>query len=131
MLFDLAAWHGYTKLRMHTDDTLEFFDAATIILGNSVRKFARTTCSYYYTTELPHEHAARGQRESRLAAKQPQEPTKGKRRAGPKFKSLNLSTYKFHALRDYADTIRRSGTTDNYSTQPVSVFFSIFSLLFI
>ncbi|KAG2065227.1 hypothetical protein BDR04DRAFT_1130454 [Suillus decipiens] len=93
MLFDLAAWHGYAKLCMHTDDTLDFFDTATIALGN-----------HYYTTELPHEHA-------------PQVPTKGKERAGPKFKSLNLSTYKFHTLGDYANMIRRAGTTDNYSTQ--------------
>jgi hypothetical protein len=122
MLFDLAAWHGYAKLRMHTDDTLDFFDTATIVLGQSVRKFAKTTCNYYHTTELPHEYAARGRREAALAAKQPQVPTKGKERAGPKFKPLNLSTYKFHALGDYADTIRRTGTTDNYSTQPVSIF---------
>ncbi|KAG2078840.1 hypothetical protein BDR04DRAFT_997158 [Suillus decipiens] len=27
MLFDLAMWHGYAKLCMHMDDTLNFFDA--------------------------------------------------------------------------------------------------------
>ncbi|KAG1831449.1 hypothetical protein DFJ58DRAFT_671363, partial [Suillus subalutaceus] len=121
MLFDLAAWHGYAKLHMHMDDTLDFFDTATIVLGQSVRKFTKTTCNHYHTTELPHEHAARGRCEAALAAKQPQVPTKGKERAGPKFKSLNLSTYKFHALRDYADMIRCTGTTDNYSTQSVSI----------
>jgi len=31
-------------------------------------------------------------------------------------------TYKYHALGDYVDTIRRFGTTDSYSTQPVSVY---------
>ena len=35
-------------------------------------------------------------------------------------KDLNLNTYKFHALGDYAATIRRYGTTDSYSTEPVS-----------
>jgi hypothetical protein len=40
-----------------------------------------------------------------------------------KHKSLNLQTYKYHALGDYPNTIRRMGTTDNYSTQPVSITF--------
>lgn len=35
-------------------------------------------------------------------------------------KKLNLNTYKFHALGDYVRTIRMLGTTDSYSTQPVS-----------
>ena len=30
-------------------------------------------------------------------------------------------TYKYHALGNYVDNIRRFGTTDSYSTQPVSV----------
>ena len=38
----------------------------------------------------------------------------------PKTKIFNLSTYKWHALGDYVNTIRRYGTTDNYSTQTVS-----------
>jgi hypothetical protein len=37
-----------------------------------------------------------------------------------KVKKFNLSTYKWHALGDYANTIHRYGTTDNYSTQTVS-----------
>ncbi|KAK7441705.1 hypothetical protein VKT23_016370 [Stygiomarasmius scandens] len=32
-------------------------------------------------------------------------------------KDFNLFTYKLHALADYADCIRKYGTTDNYSTQ--------------
>lgn len=60
LLFDLATWHGFAKLRMHTEDTLSFFDAATVILGQTVRKFARTTCKVYDTSELPHEYATCG-----------------------------------------------------------------------
>ena len=37
-------------------------------------------------------------------------------------KTLNLQTYKLHALGDYTETIRQYGTTDSYSTQPVSHF---------
>lgn len=39
---------------------------------------------------------------------------------GPRVKEFNLSTYKLHALGDYASAVRRFGTTDNYSTQIVS-----------
>jgi hypothetical protein len=34
-------------------------------------------------------------------------------------KTLNLNTYKFHALGDYTSTIRQYGTTDSYSTEAV------------
>jgi hypothetical protein len=105
---------------MHTEDTLSSFNTATMVLGKTVHIFLKTTCSYYHTTELPHEYAARGHREAKLAAKQPLSSGKGKERSGPKLKALNLSTYKFHALGHYPNTIRRFGTTDSFSTQPVS-----------
>jgi hypothetical protein len=35
-------------------------------------------------------------------------------------KSLNLNTYKIHALGDYVSAIRTYGTTDSYSTETVS-----------
>ncbi|KAG2112890.1 hypothetical protein DEU56DRAFT_749198, partial [Suillus clintonianus] len=130
LLFDLATWHAYAKLRLHTDDTLAFFDSATIVLSRSVRKFARTTCKKYVTTELPQEHAARSSRQAALASKQLAEPAtrqsaqKEKSVVSTKVKKLNLYTYKYHALADYPNTIRRMGTTDSYSTQPVSFFLS-------
>lgn len=130
LLFDLAAWHGYAKLRLHTDDTLAFFDTATTVLGQSVRKFSKTICLYYHTTELPHEYAARGRRAIALASEQTVKEGKkkatdlGTTRSGPKFKKLNLETYKYHALGDYPNTIRQMGTTDSFSTQPVVYFFS-------
>lgn len=119
MLFDLATWHAYAKLRLHTEDTLAFFDSATVVLGETVRKFSRTVCSHYHTTELPHEHAAHGRRMAAIAAKQPQN-AQG-RTVGVKVKLLNLQTYKYHALGDYPNTIWCMGTTDSYSTQPVCV----------
>lgn len=118
-MFDLATWQAYAKLRLHTEDTLDFFDSATVVLGKSVRKFQRTTCETYITMELPQEHAARGRRQAQLAAKQGAlAVAKGGTR--PKVKKLNINTYKFHALGDYPNTIRIRGTTDNYTTQPVS-----------
>ena len=35
LLFDLAAWHAYAKLRLHMSDTLAFFDTATLTLAVS------------------------------------------------------------------------------------------------
>ena len=35
-------------------------------------------------------------------------------------KILNIDTYKYHSLGDYAATIRRIGTTDSYSIESVS-----------
>lgn len=37
-------------------------------------------------------------------------------------KTMNLNTYKVHALGDYVETIRQYGTTDSYSTEPVRQF---------
>lgn len=45
-----------------------------------------------------------------------------KKKASRRIKTFNLNTYKVHALGDYADTIKKYGTTDSYSTESVSVF---------
>jgi len=119
LLFELAAWHAFAKLRLHTDVTLKRFESATRSLGATVRNFLKTTCEAYVTQELPREEAARGRRKAALAAKGGSRPTKGKGKAGPARRYLNLATYKYHALGDYPETIRRFGTTDNYSTQTV------------
>ena len=121
LLFQLATWHAYAKLHLHTTDTLNFFDATTKSLSRVVRKFLNATCEAYITLELPREMAVRGRRVAALASKSgapvPQKSTEHKR------KKLNLQTYKYHALGDYADTIRERGTTDNYSTQSVGLSF--------
>jgi hypothetical protein len=43
---------------------------------------------------------------------------------GRRQKTFNLNTYKFHALGDYAATIRQFGTTDSYTTEMVCLFFA-------
>ena len=83
----------------------------TTSFGNRLRAFKEKTCKIYPTRELECERAARvrrksTQQESNHSTRQP--------------KQLNLNTYKYHALGDYVHTIRRFGTTDSYSTQPVS-----------
>ncbi|KAG2078853.1 hypothetical protein BDR04DRAFT_981789, partial [Suillus decipiens] len=117
LLFDLATWHEFAKLHMHTEDALNFFDTATAVLGQTVHKFAHTTCKHYYMTELPHEYVT-----STLASKFTEADPKSGIKAvplGPKHKTLDLKTYKYHALGDYPDTIQQFGTTDSFSTQTV------------
>jgi hypothetical protein len=121
LLFDLAMWHVYAKLRLHTDSTLDDFKSITIALGKSVRVFIKEVCSQYETTELPHEMAARGRREAALR-KNADNPGASSKKLTSLRKQLNLSTYKFHALGDYPDLIARFGTTDNASTQTVRNF---------
>lgn len=41
------------------------------------------------------------------------------RGAGRRNKTLNLSTFKGHSASDYVDTVRKYGTCDSYSTEPV------------
>ena len=118
LLFDLAVWHSYAKLRLHTERTLKFFESAVALLRRSVAIFQETTCSIYATKELPQESAARGRRVAVLLKKQGR--TNTHINLTVKYKRLNLTTYKYHALGDYPDMIRRYGTTDNYTTQIVS-----------
>jgi hypothetical protein len=48
--------------------------------------------------------------------------------AGRHDKTLNLSTFKCHSLGDYPRTIRTYGTTDSYSTEPVSKIYFFINL---
>lgn len=119
LLFELATWHAFAKLRVHTDKTLEVLAAATKTLTRAMRRFLRETCEAYITVELPKEAEARGRRTAALAAKGHSRQVKKKGSTGPKRKKFNLATYKYHALADYTETIRRFGPTDNYNTQIV------------
>jgi len=107
LLFTCAHWHGLAKLRMHTDITLSILDKETVRIGTEFRAFAAKTCTSFKTRELRREAEARKRRHL-------------KKEEGRRLKSFNLDTYKYHALGDYAKTIRRLGTTDSFSTQPVS-----------
>jgi hypothetical protein len=123
LLFELAVWHAFAKLRIHTDKTLDLFQASTKTLTAAIRRFLKVTCIAYVTQELPKETAAHGRRTAALTAKYNTRTGKDGPGAslGPKCKTLNLATYKYHALADYPETIRRFGTTDNYNTQIVCI----------
>jgi len=116
LIFILATWHAYAKLRLHTDHTLATFDALTKPLGDALRHFAGKFSDRFDTKELPKEADARKRRAAKGKGKG--KPTRQK---ATKVR-FNLSTYKLHALGDYVNTIRQRGTTDSYSTQMVSSF---------
>ena len=117
LIFTFAEWHTLAKLRMHTDDTLAWLEESTKELGTQIRKFARHTCPCFDTVELPAEEAARVRRRARRSNDStPITPASTTRKKLP----FNLITYKLHALGDYVRTISMYGTTDSYSTQPVS-----------
>ena len=52
LLFELVTWHAFVKLHLHTTDMLNFLDASTKSLSQSVCKFVDTT-KVYTTYELP------------------------------------------------------------------------------
>jgi hypothetical protein len=143
---------------MHTDVTLELLSQVTISFGTRIRVFQEKTCAAFSTHELEREKAARVRRQDKIkkaAADTNSNAQKGKKAmaetksnaqkgtkaktntnsqpqkssSGRQPKQFNLNTYKFHALGDYCNTIRRFGTTDSYSTQPVSYFDIILELL--
>ena len=135
---------------MHTDVTLELLSQVTISFGTRIRAFQEKTCAAFSTHELEREQAARVRRQDKMkaAAETNSNAQKGKKAtaetksntqkgtqattktnsqprkssSGRQPKQFNLNTYKYHALGDYCNTIRRFGTTDSYSTQPVGLF---------
>jgi hypothetical protein len=122
LLFRTAEWHGFAKMRMHTDSTLKHLDNLTTELGKLVRDFETSTCLHFTTVELPREMEARQRRKGHTSGAS--ESTAGGRRA----RSLNLFTYKWHSLGDYVPSIRLFGGTDGISTQIVSSSSAIINL---
>ncbi|KAJ7085599.1 hypothetical protein C8R44DRAFT_901648 [Mycena epipterygia] len=111
--FVLATWHAYAKLRLHSSSTIKCFRAVTTELGAKARHFICTTCNTYVTYELPQETKRRARREASKKSASAKKASNGPK----KRKSWNISTYKYHSLGDYPDTIIQMGTTDSYSTQ--------------
>lgn len=125
LLFICCNWHGLAKLRMHTDLTLDIFDSATTEIGSALRHFATSTCSAFTTKELRREVAARQCRAMKQnVGRSATNCMPTTEQSGARPKSFNVNTIKNHFLGDYANQIRRLGTTDSYSTEPVlSIFF--------
>ena len=120
LIFILATWHAYAKLRLHTDHTLDSFNSLTKPLGAALRHFAGKFSDRFDTKELPKETGARERRAVKNKTKGKTSRPRGQKSSSGKVR-FNLFTYKLHALGDYANTIRRRGTTDSYSTQMVRI----------
>ncbi|KAJ7060479.1 hypothetical protein C8F01DRAFT_988862, partial [Mycena amicta] len=120
-LFVLAEWHALGKLRMHTDTTIELLRTSTKELGRLLRRFRDHVCPYFTTKELPTEERARERAQARRKSKSKAASRTTTTNASTTKKDYNLFTYKLHALGDYIANILWFGTSDSYSTQPVSI----------
>jgi hypothetical protein len=60
LLFELAAWHGFAKLRIHTDKMINLLAAAIKTLTKVMQQFVWETCEAFTTVELPKEARAHG-----------------------------------------------------------------------
>jgi hypothetical protein len=122
LLFTCVHWHALAKLRTHTDLTLDILDIITVQLGAAFRAFVRNTCPAFDARELHREADSRKRRQQKKAAEGGSSGLTAVASSDDECrkKTFNLERYKYHALGDYADTIRRLGTTDSFSTEPVS-----------
>ncbi|KAK7015137.1 hypothetical protein VNI00_019203 [Paramarasmius palmivorus] len=127
LLYCAAEWHALAKLRMHTESTLQDLRSLTEEFGKLMREFDRLSCSQFNTVELEKESTARARREQE-AARRRGDRTQAPTQPGRKPRKLNLNTYKYHAMADYAATIERFGTTDSYSTQ-IEAGFSLIGIV--
>ena len=115
LLHQMAEWHSFAKLRLHTKSTLSYLEVLTRELGQRMQQFHDKTCSHFETCELPQETEAHQCRQQTNAKGKQPEYGNGVH----KLKVLNLFIYKWHTLGDYVQTIRLFGGMDGYSTQLV------------
>ena len=121
LLYLLCHWHGSAKLWIHTDETLEIMDSVTKHLGDAICAFEADTCAAFSTRELKCE--VQGCQCHQAHTWSQHEGTSSAATALTwRPKTFNLRTYKLHALSDYTASMRVFGTTDSYSTQPVSIY---------
>jgi hypothetical protein len=129
LLFTCAQWHALAKLRMHTDETLDILDKVTVKFGKQLRHFQKHTCVAFKTQELRREAERRQRRQSRSLVSNGGATT-SMHQTARRSKTFNLQTYKLHALGDYSTSIRNFGTTDSYSTEPVSRHIPTLAIVF-
>ncbi|KAJ3717900.1 hypothetical protein C8R42DRAFT_586676 [Lentinula raphanica] len=117
LLYQMAEWHALAKLRMHSEDTLEYLETVTRQLGKLMRKFRDLSNTNFETYETEHE----GDTQRRRQQQQATGTSKNRQTQGIYRKLLNLLTYKWHALPDYVPSICWFGPTDSTSTQVVRI----------
>lgn len=103
---------------MHTDYTLAILDSETKSIGQQFDKFVDKTCAAFKTQELRGETEARQRRQTGKAVTGA--PRDGSASHGSILpKTFNRRTYKYHSLDNYTKMIRRLGTSESFSTEPV------------
>ena len=112
LLYVLATYQALGKLRLHTEDTLDYWENVCRVMGELVRQFRDCVCPRFETKETPREAQARAHRSTKKNKKEGNSARRSKK--------FNLHTYKFHAVGDGPSTVREFGTTDSYSTWIVS-----------
>jgi hypothetical protein len=60
LLFELAMWHRFAKLHLHTESSICTLEVSTMRLGSDLWRFESVTCEAFDTRELPSEEATRG-----------------------------------------------------------------------
>jgi hypothetical protein len=120
LLFTFASWHALAKLCQHTSRTLDKLSELTTKLGNEMRAFKDSSANLE-VFETPREHSTR-QHQAAARAQHLTISAGSTVQVSRKRCELNLNTFKFHALGDYAATIAQYGTTDLFSTQTVICF---------
>jgi hypothetical protein len=126
LAYDITTWHAYAKLRKHTEYSLRSLCSQSKELSRQLHTSLNKTCSQYKTKHLPGEEAAHGRRRvakakkgSSTTRKKPGPRTKPAAEGDSSLRPFNLTTYKIHALADYADHIEQFGQTDCFTTQHV------------
>lgn len=116
-LFIVALWHGFAKMKMHTDISIQILRGLTAELGRVMRQYKRKVCSHFHTQETPTEYNCRMHR----LTKQGEQSmlNADNRRSRTVKKEYNDNTYKYHSLGDYVDAIIRFGATPSLSSQTV------------
>jgi hypothetical protein len=125
LLFVLACWHAFAKLRLHTDNSLDVFRGLTTAFTRQIRQFSNKVCPKFQTVETPSERAAIIRAEATKVKKKAQASNQGTKRIAKRF---NINTPKFHSIVHYPDNIAKYGTTDSYSTQIVCHLLSFIEL---
>ena len=91
---------------MHTDDMLELMESVTVSLGNHLCAFTTETCAAFSTKELCRETEAQIRCHGReLNHRISSSHQNNAQAATRKARTLNLQTYKLHALGDYMEQI--------------------------
>jgi hypothetical protein len=106
LLYVMNEWAALAKMRMHTNTSLRFFQDATALLGQQLRRFAWVFCPKFDTWETQREVESR----RRAAENRTKKTTRAQPSSAPlkavvierQKKEYNGETIKQHSIGDIA-----------------------------